>query len=445
MAYVLFLLVNVALLVRPSEIIPDWQGLELYFYLIVACALCGLPQVLGFLTGRSLEAQPITLCVLGMQVLSLIPPLLALKVDEAWNGGFTYFKLLVYYLLLVSLVNTPARLRGLVMTLVPCCAVLSLITILRYHGVLELAVADASVEDSTTNAWGEVTYFQRLQGTGIFQDPNDLCMMLASMVPLALYLLIHDKNSLRRVLWLGSFLIYGYAIFLTRSRGGLLALASGLGICCWARYGLQRSLVLASLGLPLLLVVFGGRQTTMTAQEGTGQTRIQLWSDWMMEFRGNLPFGRGMTLPKEGEGKKQRFPGENYGHMAHNSYLQAFADIGLLGGCLFLGAYGVALLSIYRAGQGGPRILDPQQQALRPFMLAAVMAYAVGMLTLSLCFVVPTFMILALAVAYTRTTVCWPAQPPLRMDERLLGRFALAGASYLAVMYVFIRLFVNRF
>jgi O-antigen ligase len=239
-------------------------------------------------------------------------------------------------------------------------------------------------------------------------------------------------------------LLYGYAIFLTRSRGGMLGLLAGLGVCTWARYGLQRSLLAGAVALPLVLLVFGGRQTTMSAEEGTGQTRIQLWSDWMAEFRGSPLFGQGIVLPKEGEPAKKRMPGEEFKHAAHNSYLQTYADIGFPAGCLFLGAYGLALLSVYRTGQGRHRIVEAGQEHQRPYVLAAVASYAVGMLTLSLSFVVPTYLMLALAVSYTGVTQCRPPQPPLRLDEQFLGRCFLLGVGYLAVMYVFIRLFVNR-
>jgi hypothetical protein len=441
MAYVLFLLVNAALFVRPGEILPAWQGLEVYFYVIAACALFGFPEVMKCLTERPLETQPITLCVLGIFVSVLIPPLLTMDVEEGWRTGFYFLKILVYYLLLVSLVSTPARLRGLIAMLVPCCAALALITILRYHGVLE-TTAKATVMDSLTSATGEVTFFERLQGTGIFQDPNDLCVMLAAAVPLALFLLLTDGNQLRRLLWVGTLLLYAYTILLTRSRGGMIALMTALGVCSWARYGWQRTVMLGAVGLPLLLLVFGGRQTDFSANEGTGQGRIQLWSDWLDEFRGHVPFGMGMQLPKEDGDGKALLPGEHTGHLAHNAYLQAFADTGFIGGSLFLSMYGLALLSISRVGQGSI-ILDPGQRALRPFVLAAVAGYAMGIVSLSLTFLVPTYLMPGLAVAFTRTTVCFPPQPPLRMDERMLGRCAVAGICFLIATYIFVRLFVH--
>ena len=67
--------------------------------------------------------------------------------------------------------------------------------------------------------------------------------------------------------------------------------------------------------------------TSISADEGTGQARIQLWSDGLMFFQQSPLFGIGM---------------ENYRqfsrHVAHNSFIHCFAELGLLGGTLFLGA-----------------------------------------------------------------------------------------------------------
>src|SRR5258707_13901 len=57
----------------------------------------------------------------------------------------------------------------------------------------------------------------RLQGTGLFGDPNDMCVMLASLVPLVLYFLT-DKKAALKLLGVASAIVFAYAIVLTRSR-----------------------------------------------------------------------------------------------------------------------------------------------------------------------------------------------------------------------------------
>jgi putative inorganic carbon (HCO3(-)) transporter len=446
MAYLLFLLVNVALFVRPGEVVPAWQGLEIYYYVIVACLVFAAPAIVEYLLKYPLETQLITLCVFGLLIAVLLPPLLAWDLDELQRTGVAFLKVVAYYLIAVSVITTPARLRGLIATLVVCCTALAVVTLLRYYQVLEVPRIKAAAVETMIGPSGETIIIQRMQGTGIFQDPNDLCVMLAAALPWALYLIAADRSWLLRIVWVAIVLVYAYTIYLTKSRGGLIGVLAGLGTYVWWRHGWQRAVVLGFLCLPAVAVVFAGRHAAMDAKEGTAQTRIQLWSDWLYEARANMPLGMGMQLPKEiaGEEDKSALPGEIQGHLAHNAYLQAFSDMGLMGGCLFLGMYGLTLLSIHRVGTGGSIIVDPGQRQLQPFLLASATGYAIGLLALSLTYTVPTYLIPALAVAFMRTTVCHPPQQPLRFDERMLFWMAAAGFCFLVWVYVVVRLFVNR-
>src|SRR5437899_3595126 len=54
-------------------------------------------------------------------------------------------------------------------------------------------------------------------------------------------------------------------------------------ICC--RFNWRTTIPLAALTVAALLLLFGGRQTSLSASEGTGQDRIQLWSEALMLFR----------------------------------------------------------------------------------------------------------------------------------------------------------------
>jgi O-antigen ligase len=288
------------------------------------------------------------------------------------------------------------------------------------------------------------SYFERLQFSGIFNDPNELCMWLAAVTPVALYLFLHDRNFARRALWLAALGVFAYGIFLTKSRGGFLALLTGLGTLCWDRFGWRKTLLIGTVALPVLLFFYAGRQTSLDMNRQTGQTRIQLWSDWLDRFRGSPLLGEGMSY-EELDPAKAAERRAIYGleHLAHNSYLQAFADLGVVGGCLFLGAFYLALSSVYRFGSQPTLYVEPSMKQLQPYLLGTVAAFSMGLLTLTFCFIVPTYIILGLAAAYGRIT---PSVPPVatpRFDTQLLGRLALAGVAFLATTYLFVRLFVN--
>ena len=78
-----------------------------------------------------------------------------------------------------------------------------------------------------------------------------------------------------------------------------------------------------------------------------------------------------------------------------------------------------------------------------PYVTALVLAYAVGMLSLSLCYSVPTFTILAVATVFLRASIVSPPLLPPRFDFRFLMGIGLASFLFLAAMYTFVRLFVN--
>ena len=76
--------------------------------------------------------------------------------------------------------------------------------------------------------------------------------------------------------------------------------------------------------------------TSISSDEGTGQARIQLWSDGLDIFRYSPVIGIGM---------------DNYrqfsNHVAHQSFIHCFTELGLIGGTLFLGAFFLALKGMY--------------------------------------------------------------------------------------------------
>ena len=442
MAYLLFILVNAALFIRPAEIVPAMLGWEVYFYVIVACFAVALPEVLHYLTGQSPDTQPITLAILGLLVLIPISSLLNADAAEAWRTGFYFAKVIVYYLLFVSLVTTPARLRMLLICILIFSGTATALAVLRYHDVIELDGIKA-VKDHVQGAYGETVAINRLQGTGIFQDPNDLCVLLAAMVPIGLYFVFTDRNLVLRGACAGLLPLFGYAVYLTHSRGGFLAFAGGLAGLAWSRYGWRKAALIGVVGLPLLLVLFAGRQTEINISTGTAQTRFELWRDWLGTFRANPAIGKGMTLDKDEDAATPDVlkTEEETRHAAHNAYLQAFADLGVLGGFLFVGAFLTAGWSIYRFGAAELLFVQRDLKQMQPYVLAAVAAYCIGMMTLSITYIIPTYLMLALSVAYTRLAQrsCL-ARRSRRCDLIFsLSPGAAAGVATLGSIYVFAR------
>lgn len=429
----LFILLNAALFLRPAEIVPGMVGLEIYLVIILACCAFSIPAVFEQLTARSLESRPITVCVLGLLVAILLSHLSHFYLAGAALGGFEFFKIVVYYLLFVGLVTTPDRLRKFVFWLVLFAAALTLLAVLQYHDLIQLPTLKTLQAIEKDTASGRDVVVRRLQATGPFHDPNDLSVLLVVGILLSLYWITERRFGVFRFAWLGTLALFLYALALTQSRGGFLALIGGLIIFLRMRFGWLITLGLGAFLLPGFFIVFAGRQTAISASAGTGQERIQIWSDGLMLFRDAPLFGVGMD-------KYEEF----VGHVAHNSYLQAFAELGLFGGILFLGAFVCALGPLRRLGLEKRRIRNPELSRLHPYLTGAAAGYAIGMLSLTLNYIVPTYMILALAGSFTQMANAEPPLPPARFDLRLAGRIAGIGLLFLTGLYLFVRVFFQH-
>jgi hypothetical protein len=439
MAFLLFILVNAALFIRPGEIVPALLGWEIYFYMIVMCFVIALPEVVRYLLGNPPTSQPITLCVLGLLGAVVVAGFVTAGVGEAWRTGFHFAKVVIYYMLFVSIIKTPTQLRTLLLCILVFSAVVTLLAVLGYHEIIHIDTIEA-LNDSMSGQYGETIGIRRLQGTGIFQDPNELCVLLSAMLPLCLYFLCTDRNIFLRIFCVAMVPLFAYAVFLTKSRGGFISFVGGLGVLTWMQFGWRRTAVIGLVGLPLLLILFGGRQTEISTKTGTAQTRVELWRDWMMTFREHPVFGKGMSLPKE-DLLNNRRPDEDKMHHAHNSFLQGFADLGFFGGCFLVGGYFTALWSLYRYNRTDSLLLNNDLKTLQPYIIAGIAAYALGMMTLTICYIVPTYMMLAIAVAFTQMArrSALAAPTPLRFNMPLLSRFAVAGCGMLACIYIFVR------
>lgn len=439
MGFFLFLLVNATLFIRPAEVLAVKEFENVYQYLILACLALSLPDVLGYLTNR-LDTKPIALGVLGVLLCVPLAFLGAGDLAEAFRHWFYFFKVVVYFLLLVSLVNTPGRIATFVACVVFFAMVLTILVVLNYHQVIELQNVKVLKDTYTRDPFEQTGTTERLQGTGVFQDPNEMGVILACLTPLCLFALTAKRGMLLKPLWLAGLVLFAYAIHKTQSRGAFLALVAGLGAFSWARFGPRVTFRLALVGLPLLAVFFAGRQLELNVKEGTASTRISHWSDWLWTFRGSPLLGAGMPLAKED--MPEISLSEERDLLAHNSFIQAFADMGVAGGMFFFGSFMLAVWSTWRLGRGTV-LLDPTLRRLQPYLFGFVVAYIVGLCTLSICYVVPTYFVLGTASAFATAAavMCYPAKPALRVDGPLLGRVALASVCYLAAAYIVVRLF----
>jgi len=191
-------------------------------------------------------------------------------------------------------------------------------------------------------AWGLLTGGRINQGPGgMLKDNNDLCLALNMNIPILFYLGMANKKAMvRRLCWI-AMLLCGVAVLITGSRGGFLTLAAVTGILVLkSRY----RVVGAAMGMTLvfLFIIFlpkdiRERLETLKdpTKESSAASRLYAWGVAMNMIAENPVLGIGYSNFlgnfRRYESNRVGRPGgglEGDQHVAHNSYLQVWAESG---------------------------------------------------------------------------------------------------------------------
>jgi hypothetical protein len=335
--------------------------------LICFFSLISLPKAFIFRTPQSLA-------LIGLAAATV----LSVVVGQRWAGGalhaFLDFIPNAFGFFLICLhCNTKKRLQIIVlMLLLVCLFVIGRGSADLLPGNPESSVQKADTSDGFDTALWEIEHpylftmrnetggwIFRIRGLGLIHDPNDFGQLTVCVVPLV-FIFWRSKKLLRNLFCVVvpvCVLLFG--VYLTHSRGALLALLAMGVIAGRRRIGTVPSVVLAGvLFVALMALNFtGGRAISAEA----GSDRTDLWGGGLQVLKAHPLFGVGMGyLP-------------NYlGLTAHNSLVVCAAELGLFGlyfWCLFLlptvtDAWAVS--SPARLSEGSPRVPD---EALLPYQI----------------------------------------------------------------------------
>jgi hypothetical protein len=441
-AFALFVLVNATLFLRPAELIPAVEGQPIYELLILSCLALSLPAVLQRFGRDRLREDPVSVCVIGLLVAVVLSHATRFHFSEAISDGVLFLKLVVYYALLVTLIDSEPRMRRFLLCITACTALVSVIALLNYRHYIDIASITTSVErpdgqiDPET---GQQLFVYRMCATGIFGNPNDLSRILAIAMLICMWELSNKSPLFTRVLAAGALALFGYALTLTYSRGGFLALLAGIGSLLVSRYGARRAAMVGVVVIPAFFVLFAGRQTDLDTSEGTGQQRIQLWSEGLAMLRSSPVFGIGVGSYSD-----------RLGLAAHNSFVQCFVETGLIGGTAFTGAFLISCHALFRARafrETAAASADAATWRSLPCVAAILIGYAVGLLSSTRSYTPTTYIVLGIAASYVQLLrgVLREKRSVLKLDVGvpMFARVAGVGCLFLAMTYVYVRLTAN--
>jgi O-antigen ligase len=342
------------LLVLYSNISKMYPALEVLRPALTVAAAAVVMMVIELaVTGRGLRlAWPQSYLLLALLGVAGVSSFSAIYVRQAFDTTSDLSKMLLVYVLLENTVTSEGRVRTVMWTLVIGGLFPALGTLSHYaRGILI---------EQTRGSW-----------IGIFKNPNETAYALMLLVPLAVALARGSRRGVQAVLW-GIIGAYVFAIYLTFSRGGLLALFGVLVLLGWKqRSPLIRTFMMGALALSLVLVaLFWNRKddfedlrsdTTVNQRIATIKAGVLMFLDKPL-----LGIGPGCSLvayplyvPKDAHcGCQDQL-------VIHNAFIQVLSEIGLLGFIPFIGFIGFTLFQLWRS----QRVREgPQMGALTHYL-----------------------------------------------------------------------------
>jgi O-antigen ligase len=165
---------------------------------------------------------------------------LALSPSEAWHTfSDTFIRCIVIFIVIVNVVRTEARLKGLLFLTL----------------IVSLWLSLGAINDFRLNLTTVEGYRIGGRGSGIFGNSNDMALFLVTGVPMAIALFLGSRGVIKRILFGGCAILMMAAIVLTYSRGGFIGLIAVLAFIAW-KVGRRQRLTIAICGLFLLAILF---------------------------------------------------------------------------------------------------------------------------------------------------------------------------------------------
>jgi len=331
MGFVLSVFYFVTYYLTPVKIFGPLAAVRIELVLAFLIFVVSLPA----LAKSFLLKTPQSIAVIGLA----LAVFLSVLIGEHWPGGavnaIQEFIPNAYGFFLICLhFNSKRRLQVLILMLMFLCV------FVIAHGYLDLrhvvpqgaAPRPAATHASSVDRWNNEHpyllaqsdesggWFYRLRGPGEINDPNDFGQLIVCVIPLAFIFWRPKKTLLNIALVILPVGVLLVGVFLTHSRGALLALMAVALMAARRRIGTLPALLLAG-GLFVAasaLNFTGGREISANA----GADRTGLWGIGLQMLKSHPLFGVGFG----------NFADQcACGHTAHNSIVVCAGELGLFG------------------------------------------------------------------------------------------------------------------
>ncbi len=310
-----------------------------------------------------------------------------------------FLKTVVMYLVIAGSVRGVRDVHRLAITYLACATIYAAVVLARF----DLGSGDA---------WrlGRLYYY----------DANDFATLAVSAMPLAVYLLHAGRRMLERALAGASLALLVLAFVYTGSRGGFIALIATAAFIVLRYNGIALRWRAAATALAAIVLLFAAsdqywkQMSTIVSDADYNRTeesgRLQIWRRGVGYMLDYPVFGVGPAGFQAAEGRlsphasRQQFGIGVRWNAAHNSFIQAGAELGIPGLLLFAAIIVSAFRMLNRVARSrtSPRPRDRAAAQLTQALTASLIGFVVGAFFLSLAYSEMLYTLVALAVGLHR-------------------------------------------
>ena len=354
MAQVLIALYLLALLIRPQ----DWFGPVMGFPTGYAITL--LMFIVGsinYFTDRGRYENPHNRLLPIYVAFIFAATLVTTHLGSAIDQGLVYTQRAIACFAIIWLVNTRERIYFTIWCL------LLMVLFLAYQAILQAETGVAWGGAVPTPGYAEI----RVRWHGDWDGPNVFAILFIIGIAFAMEMIFGPYGIVARLMGI---LIVGMAcvaIFFTNSRGAVLGLLGMVAYYFRDRFSKPVAALLV-VGLVVAMSAFGpSRMSEMNSKESAARERTWAWEQGL-QMLGNSPVvgvGRGEFAKKVDSGL-----------LAHNNYVQNFAELGLPGFFLFM----ALLWFCWKAGYLMVKLNrtdDPQIASLGRMLQGVIVGYGI--------------------------------------------------------------------
>jgi hypothetical protein len=452
----LFFIAYVALTyIQPGQIVPALAPYRVTFWVGIAGLVVAIVPLFGKRIGLVTNLQ-----LLALVVFTVLMGV-SLMIAERWPGApvvviqrfgpsFTIF------VLALCSITSLARLRVAATGIIALTLTLTLQGAAAYHlgykARLFLLDREFASEDQAAVDAGDDVDFEfvsvddvasdsedteepleprRIRALGFMKDPNDLAMGLI----VALGLIggaWTQQQRFRNVLLAAAAGALVYGVFLTRSRGGAVALVVVIWRTAARRIGEVPALaLLIALSAGAMAFDFGGRSISLELDQSASE-RVVAWTEGleMLKAQPLLGVGYGQFV-------------DHHTLTAHNSLVLCFAETGLLGCFFWVGLFVVTLLELQALKRlPGDKPFDQMVRRWAEGLQLSVIGFLAAAFFLSRTFVPTLYLIVGLAAALA--VIVRNAERPIRLPALpALAMLVLAcELGGICVVYAIVKLHI---